>query len=104
MYLHFAGHEVKKLGEVDGSISVSIDFVNHVLELRLGGVLTQGPHDCPEFLSGDATCPLTHQSQIYMSTKTPNIKIRNKITERKRKTKPRAEEVSSYHHHPCRTN
>jgi hypothetical protein len=68
MYLHFAGHEVKKLGEVDGSIAVSIDFVNHVLELRLGGVLTQGPHDCPEFLSGDATCPLTHQSQIYMST------------------------------------
>lgn len=37
--------------------------------------------------------------------KTPNKKTKIWITERKeKKRKPRAEEVSSYHHHPCRTN
>jgi hypothetical protein len=39
--------------EIDGTVVVSIDLVDHVLELRLGGVLAQGAHDSAEFLGGD---------------------------------------------------
>ena len=42
--LHLPGHHGEELGEVDGSVAVSVHLVDHVLELGLGGVLTQGPH------------------------------------------------------------
>lgn len=41
--------------EVDGAIVVGIHLVDHVLELRLGRVLTQGPHHGAQFLGGDLT-------------------------------------------------
>ena len=43
--LHLPGHHGEELGEVDGPVAVSVHLVDHVLELGLGGVLTQGPHD-----------------------------------------------------------
>merc|ERR1711998_665155 len=47
------GHQVEELGKVDGSGGVSIDFVDHVLELSLGGVLPEGAHHSPQLLGGD---------------------------------------------------
>ena len=41
--------------EVNGAVVVGIDLVDHVLKLRLGGVLAQGPHDSPQLLGGDLT-------------------------------------------------
>lgn len=34
-----------RTGEVNGAVVVGIDLVDHVLQLRLAGVLAQGAHD-----------------------------------------------------------
>ena len=39
--------------KVDGAIVVGVDLVDHVLQLRLGRVLTEGPHDSTELLGSD---------------------------------------------------
>ncbi|KAL9273285.1 hypothetical protein AKJ16_DCAP09418 [Drosera capensis] len=36
---HLPGHKVQELWEVDGAITISIDFVYHVLKFSLGRVL-----------------------------------------------------------------
>ena len=51
--LHLTGHEGKELWEIDGSVTVGIDLIDHVLELSLGWVLTKGAHDSTKFLGGD---------------------------------------------------
>lgn len=48
----------KRLGsgrtrEVDGAVVVSIDLVDHILQLGLGGVLAERSHDGTELLGGD---------------------------------------------------
>lgn len=43
--LHLTGHHGQELGEVDGTVAVGVDFVDHVLQLRLSGVLTERAHD-----------------------------------------------------------
>lgn len=42
--------------EVNGAVVVGVDLVNHILQLRLGRVLSQGPHDRAELLGGDLSC------------------------------------------------
>jgi hypothetical protein len=42
--------------EVDGSVVVSVHLVDHVLELRLAGVLAERAHDGAQLLGGDLTC------------------------------------------------
>ena len=37
----------------EGVLTVSIHFVDHVLEFCFCGVLAQGSHDCAQFLGGD---------------------------------------------------
>jgi hypothetical protein len=39
--------------EIDHAVVVGVDLVDHVLELRLGGVLSQTPHHGPQLLGGD---------------------------------------------------
>lgn len=39
--------------EIDGSVVVRIDLVNHILKLRLGRVLAKRAHDSAELLGGD---------------------------------------------------
>ena len=39
--------------EVNGAVVVGIDFVDHILQFGLGGVLAEGAHDCAEFFCGD---------------------------------------------------
>ena len=46
--LHLPGHHGEELREVNGSVPVGINLVDHVLQLRLGGVLAQGPHHLGE--------------------------------------------------------
>lgn len=52
--LHLAGHHGQELGEIDGAVAVSIDFVNHVLELSFCGVLSQRSHHSAQFLGGNS--------------------------------------------------
>lgn len=73
--LHLAGHHGEELctgasvecyrviepcgrltGEVDGAVVVSVDLVDHVLKLRLAGVLAEGSHDSAQLLGGDLSC------------------------------------------------
>jgi len=51
--LHLARHHGQELGEVDCAIAVGIDLVDHVLQLCLCGVLSQGAHDRAQLLGGD---------------------------------------------------
>merc|ERR1739841_105350 len=46
--LHLSGHEGQELWEVDGSVTVSVDLVDHVLELSFSWVLSKGSHDSSE--------------------------------------------------------
>merc|ERR1719265_692796 len=52
--LHLTGHQREELGEVNCPVSISVDFVDHVLQLCLGWVLTQRAHDCSQLLGGDS--------------------------------------------------
>lgn len=45
--------------EVDGAVVISIDLVDHILQLRFGRVLTQGSHNGAELLGGDLSWILT---------------------------------------------
>ena len=49
--LHLPRHHSEELVEVDGSVCVYL--VDHVLELCLGGVLPERPHDSAQLLRGD---------------------------------------------------
>lgn len=40
-------------GKINGAIVISVDFINHVLQLRFGRVLAKRAHDGAEFFSGD---------------------------------------------------
>lgn len=40
-------------GEVDGAVVVGVNLVDHVLQLRLGGVLSKRAHDGAKLLGGD---------------------------------------------------
>lgn len=55
-HLHLAGHEVQELREVDGAVAISINLVDHVLQLCLCWVLAQAAHDCAQLLGGDGAC------------------------------------------------
>ena len=46
----------RRTREVDGAVVVGIDLVDHILKLRLAGVLAERAHDCAEFLSGNLAC------------------------------------------------
>lgn len=43
----------RRTREIDGAIVIGINFVDHVLEFRLGRVLAKGPHDGTQLLGGD---------------------------------------------------
>lgn len=49
----FKGRASERTREVNGAVVVGVDLVNHILQLGLGRVLTQGPHDRAELLGGD---------------------------------------------------
>ena len=51
--LHLASHHSKELREIDGAVAISIDLIDHVLELGLSGVLAKGAHDSAQLLGGD---------------------------------------------------
>jgi hypothetical protein len=42
--------------EVNSAVVVSVHLVDHVLELRLAGVLAERAHDSAQLLGGDLTC------------------------------------------------
>lgn len=52
--LHLSGHHRKELGEINCSITVSVNFVDHIGELRLRRVLSEGAHDGSKFFGGDS--------------------------------------------------
>merc|ERR1719218_220464 len=51
--LHLTGHHSEELREVNGAVAISINFVDHILEFGLCGVLTKGSHDSAKFFGGD---------------------------------------------------
>merc|ERR1712100_267667 len=53
--LDLSGHQREELGEIDGTVAVGVDLVDHVLELGLRGVLAEGPHDGAQLLGGDGS-------------------------------------------------
>merc|ERR1719272_1178843 len=53
--LHLASHQVEELWEIDGSGAISINLVDHVLELSLSWVLAEGTHDGSKLLGGNGT-------------------------------------------------
>lgn len=55
------GHRTR---EVNGTVVVGIDLVDHVLQLRLGGVLAERAHDGAQLLGGDLSYSI-HSSQLH---------------------------------------
>merc|ERR1711865_848938 len=53
--LHLASHQVEELWEIDGARTISINLVDHVLELSFSRVLAKGAHDGAELLGGNGT-------------------------------------------------
>merc|ERR1719456_2060168 len=42
--LHLARHEAQELREIDSTVAIRIDLIDHVLQLSLSGVLAQRAH------------------------------------------------------------
>jgi len=64
--VHLSGHEGDELGEVNLPIAVRIHLVDHLLELRVGGVLTHPLHNDPQLRRGDGAIPILvlHPSSV----------------------------------------
>ncbi|KAJ0494400.1 hypothetical protein HanIR_Chr12g0597021 [Helianthus annuus] len=54
--LHLPCHEIKEFREINGTVSISINLVDHVLQVSLCGVLSKRPHNSSKLLGSDATC------------------------------------------------
>nr|ACR33849.1 unknown [Zea mays] len=54
--LHLPCHQVQELWEVNGPIAISINLVDHVLQLCFSGVLAKGAHHSSKLLGSDAAC------------------------------------------------
>lgn len=50
---HLPRHHGQEFREVDRAVAISVDLVDHVLQLSLGWVLPERAHDGAEFLGGD---------------------------------------------------
>lgn len=44
--------------QADRVLTISVHFIDHVLQLCLCGVLTQRAHHCPQFFGGDGAIPI----------------------------------------------
>lgn len=51
---HLPRHHGEEFREIDGAVSICINFVNHVLELCFRGILAKGTHDGAQFLGRDS--------------------------------------------------
>ena len=54
---HLAGHHVTELGKLNLPGAVTVELVDHLQQLRLGGVHPHGPHGVAKLSGGD--CPAT---------------------------------------------
>jgi site-specific recombinase XerC len=52
----FNAHSGVRTWEVDGAIVISVNLVDHVLQLRFGGILAKGSHNGAELLGGNLPC------------------------------------------------
>ena len=59
---HLPSHHGQELWKVDGAVSIGISFVDHVLEVSLRGVLSQGSHDSPKLHDGDCAISICHNA------------------------------------------
>lgn len=66
-HLHFSSHKVQKLWEVDGTVAVSIDLVDHILQLCLSGILAKRAHDSAKLFGGDGTWKRQQRRSLRMS-------------------------------------
>jgi len=53
--LHLSCHHGEELWKVDCTITVGVDLIDHVLELRLSGILSQRAHHSAQLFGGDRT-------------------------------------------------
>merc|ERR1719329_2070341 len=51
--LHLSRHKRQELGEINGSVSISIHLIDHVLQLSFGGILSQRAHHSSQLLGCD---------------------------------------------------
>ena len=51
--------------EVNGAIVVCVDLVDHILQLRLRGILTQRSHDCAQLLRSDLSYVAQGQIDVW---------------------------------------
>ena len=65
--LHLTSHHGKELREIDGSVSVGVDLVDHIGKLGLRGVLSKRSHDSSQLLGGDRTISvLIEQGESFL--------------------------------------
>lgn len=56
-----------RTGEVNRAVVVGVNLVDHVLELGLGRVLTEGSHNSSQFLGGDLAWKQSNQFPSHVS-------------------------------------
>ena len=54
-----AGHHVTELGKLDLPGPVSVELVDHLQQLRLGGVHPHGPHGVAQLSGGDCAATIS---------------------------------------------
>ena len=67
--------------EIDGAVVVSVNLIDHVLQLRLGRVLAQRAHNGTQLLGGDLACV------VFVSVPVESGHVRSLQV--------------AYHRHPC---
>lgn len=99
----------KRTREVDGSVVVSIDLVDHVLKLRLGRVLAEGTHDSTKLLGGNlawkevlARCILRDVAGLRPRQAGSVRMIDSQLTQGQYRDTLSGRVINAtHHHHPC---
>ena len=73
-YLHLAGHKVEKLWEINGSITICIHFINHILQLSFCRILSKRPHHSPKLLRSNVTYKST-QGRVFTGGEKEQISV-----------------------------
>src|SRR5699024_3562262 len=88
--------------EVNGAVVICIHFIDHVLKLRFGRVLSQGAHDGAQFASGNLSYSTSIQHQVFVDDYVVGLRhIQNSHSCRDQSLRPGGTSTDHRHLYPA---
>lgn len=55
LFLHLSSHQGQEFREIDCTVTIGVDFIDHILKFSFSWILSKWSHDCTQFLGGNCT-------------------------------------------------